>query len=103
MRKLRIVGVPVVLVLLCFVMGASGQIAVVTARKDAPRFSLRNDQGALVRLSDYEGRVVLLNFWATLGHGCKTEIPWYMEFQNKYKKKGLTVIGARWTTAGGTS
>lgn len=95
MRKLRIVGVlPVVLVLLCFVMGASGQIAVVTARKDAPTFSLRNDQGALVRLSDYKGRVVLLNFWATWCHGCKTEIPWYMEFQNKCKQQGLTVIGA---------
>ena len=74
--------------------GAFAQIAPVTARKDAPTFSLKNEKGALVRLSDYKGNVVLLNFWATWCHGCKTEIPWYMEFQNKYKHRGLTVIGA---------
>jgi hypothetical protein len=36
---------------------------------------------------------VLLDFWATWGDGCKTKISWYMEFQNKYKDKGLAVIG----------
>ncbi|HTE90451.1 MAG TPA: TlpA disulfide reductase family protein, partial [Terriglobales bacterium] len=52
-----------------------------------------DSKGASVRLSDYKGKVVLLDFWATWCHGCKTEIPWYMEFQNKYKDKGLAVIG----------
>ena len=36
---------------------------------------------------------MLLDFWATWCHGCKTEIPWYMVFEDKYKKQGLSVIG----------
>jgi peroxiredoxin len=62
-------------------------------RKAAPNFTLADSKGASVRLSDYKGKVVLLDFWATWCHGCKTEIPWYMEFQNKYRDKGLSVIG----------
>jgi len=62
-------------------------------RMAAPNFTLTDSKGTSVRLSDYQGRVVLLDFWATWCHGCKIEIPWYMEFQNKYKDKGLSVIG----------
>jgi cytochrome c biogenesis protein CcmG/thiol:disulfide interchange protein DsbE len=62
-------------------------------RKTAPNFILSDSKGTSVRLSDYKGRVVLLDFWATWCHGCNIEIPWYMEFQNKYKDKGLSVIG----------
>jgi peroxiredoxin len=65
----------------------------VNARKAAPDFTLTDQKGATVKLSEYKGRVVLLDFWATWCHGCKTEIPWYMEFEDKYKDRGLTVIG----------
>ena len=37
--------------------------------------------------------MLLLDFWATWCEGCKTEIPWYMEFQDKYQKAGLAVVG----------
>jgi thiol-disulfide isomerase/thioredoxin len=63
------------------------------ARKPAPDFTLTDSKGSPIRLSDYRGKVVLLDFWATWCHGCKTEIPWYMEFQKKYKNGGLSVIG----------
>ena len=63
------------------------------SRKMAPDFTLTDSNGASIRLSDYKGKVVLLDFWATWCHGCKLEIPWYMEFQQKYKDKGLSVIG----------
>ena len=66
---------------------------VASPRKVAPSFALANSKGEIVRLSDYKTRVVLLNFWATWCHGCKTEIPWFIEFQRKYKDSGLTVIG----------
>ncbi len=63
------------------------------ARKPAPGFILTDAQGAAVSLSDFKGRVVLLNFWATTCGGCKVEIPWFIEFQNQFKDRGLTVIG----------
>lgn len=63
------------------------------ARKAAPDFTLTDANGVKVQLSQYNGRVVLLDFWATWCHGCKTEIPWYMEFEDKYKNRGLAVIG----------
>jgi peroxiredoxin len=58
-----------------------------------PDFKLPDSTGASIRLSDYKGKVVLLNFWATWCHGCKTEIPWFMEFAATYKDRGLVVLG----------
>jgi len=54
----------------------------------APEFVLGD-----VKLSDYRGRVVLLNCWATWCRPCEVEIPWFMEFQRVYGAKGLSVIG----------
>ncbi len=63
------------------------------ARKPAPDFTLTDATGAPLQLSVLKGKVVVLDFWATWCHGCKIEIPWYMEFQKKYKSQGLVVIG----------
>jgi thiol-disulfide isomerase/thioredoxin len=63
-------------------------------RKAAPDFALTDANGARIALSRYKGRVVLLDFWATWCTGCKVEIPWYVEFQKKYARKGFTSIGA---------
>jgi peroxiredoxin len=71
----------------------AADVIAANARKVAPDFVLTDEKGATVELSQYKGRVVLLDFWATWCHGCKTEIPWYMEFENKYKDRGLAVIG----------
>ena len=62
-------------------------------RKPAPNFILTNAKGNTINLSTYKGKVVLLDFWATWCGGCKTEIPWYMEFDAKYRNRGLAVIG----------
>lgn len=62
-------------------------------RQSAPDFTLVDSNGSSVRLSNYKGKVVLLDFWATWCHGCKTEIPWYISFESKYKNQGLAAIG----------
>jgi peroxiredoxin len=67
--------------------------AAASARKAAPNFTLDDSLGRTIKLSEFQGKVVLLDFWATWCHGCKTEIPWFMEFQDKYKGNGLVVIG----------
>lgn len=62
-------------------------------RKPAPDFTLVDAKGQSIKLSAQKGKVVLLDFWATWCGGCKTEIPWYVEFYNKYRSQGLAVIG----------
>ena len=69
------------------------QIQPPNERKPAPAFRLMNSSGKNVNLSDFRGKVVLLDFWATDCGGCKLEIPWYIEFDQTYKSKGLAVVG----------
>jgi peroxiredoxin len=59
----------------------------------APDFTLRAIDGTSLRLSDYRGKVILLDFWATWCAPCKEEIPRFVEWQNEYRDRGLQVIG----------
>jgi len=59
----------------------------------APDFKLKRLNGGEVRLSDYKGKVILLNFWATYCVPCKTETPWFVELQKKHADEGFQVIG----------
>ena len=61
-------------------------------RKPAPDFTLQDERGDDVQLSEFQGKVVLLNFWATWCGPCKIEMPWFVEFQRKYKDRGFSVV-----------
>lgn len=61
--------------------------------RTAPDFVLTDASGKPVRLSNFRGKVVLLNFWATWCPPCNAEIPWFIEFQRTYGDQGLVVLG----------
>ena len=62
--------------------------------QDSPtELTLKDIKGRDVRLSDYRGKVVLVNFWATWCPPCLAEIPDLIRLQRDYRSKGLQVIG----------
>ena len=63
------------------------------ASQAAPAWKLQNMEGKTVQLSDFKGKVVLLNFWATWCPPCRQEIPELIALQKQYADKGLVVIG----------
>src|ERR1019366_4925535 len=56
-------------------------------------FTLKDMHGQDVPLSRYKGKVLLLDFWATWCEPCKVEIPAFVDFQEKYGKDGLQLVG----------
>jgi len=59
----------------------------------APDFELTSLDGKRVKLSDFRGKAVLLNFWATWCSPCKVEMPWFVDLQKKYGSDGFVVLG----------
>lgn len=59
----------------------------------APEFALQSLDGKTVRLSDFRGKAVLLNFWATWCEPCKIEMPWFVALQKQYGPEGLQIVG----------
>ena len=58
-----------------------------------PEVTFKDLDGKEVPLSQYKGKVVLVNFWATWCEPCQVEIPWLIEMQQKYSSKGFTILG----------
>lgn len=72
---------------------AEGTVKPLAERQTAPSFDLKDAKGNSVKLADFKGRVVLMNFWATWCAPCKAEIPWFQEFDRTYGDRGLSVLG----------
>jgi peroxiredoxin len=63
----------------------------------ASDFSLTDLNGETVKLSDYRGKKVLLNFWATWCPPCKAEMPYMQKFYEQYKSEGFEVLAVNST------
>jgi peroxiredoxin len=61
--------------------------------KRAPEFSLRTVEGKKLSLSDYKGKAVLINFWATWCAPCKIEMPWLVALRSQYASQGFEILG----------
>jgi len=81
MRKI----IPAFFALLCSIL--------VPAQSDQKVLELRDISGRALKLSDYKGKVVLLNFWATWCPPCRKEVPDLIKLQREYRQAGLQVIG----------
>ena len=75
--------------LIAFSFPVSGQ----EGNPSSPQLVLRDIKGKTLRLSDYKGKVVLINFWATWCAPCRAEMPDLVKWQRQYKSRGLRVIG----------
>ncbi len=86
-KSLRWITAAALLVLLC------GATAATKVGDVAPDFARADLAGRLVRLTDYRGKLVLLNFWATWCAPCRKEMPLFSKWQRDYGAQGLQIVG----------
>ena len=58
-----------------------------------PEFAMRDIENEVRNIKEWDGKVILINFWATWCPPCKKEIPAFMELQTEYQDKGFQIIG----------
>ncbi len=73
--------------------GAGGEAGTCSQGAANFDFTMKDMNGADVRMSDYKGKVVLLNFWATWCGPCKVEIPDLVSLYTEHKASGLEILG----------
>ncbi|HWT00811.1 MAG TPA: TlpA disulfide reductase family protein [Pyrinomonadaceae bacterium] len=80
-------------IVLAVLLAALPSVCLGQTGQKAPPLVLKDLRGRTLRLSDYKGKVVLLNFWATWCPPCRAEMPDLVEMQREYAGRGLQVLG----------
>jgi peroxiredoxin len=102
-RTLAIAGAVAALALVAAIWFLTGRdagpqgAAMSEVNRPAPAFAVPALDGGNVSLADYEGKVVVLNFWATWCEPCKRELPALEQAYTTYGDQGLTIIGVNLT------
>lgn len=78
---------------LVWVVAGTLQQHVTEAGETAPKFSIVTDSGRTVTRSDFGGKLLVLNFWATWCETCIVELPSLNQFAQQYKDQGVVVLG----------
>jgi peroxiredoxin len=81
-----------VVIALASVMGSSA-FAAEKVKKPAPDFTLKSLKGSNLKLSEFRGDVVLINFWASWCGPCREEMPILNDLYLKYRDMGFTLLG----------
>jgi len=77
----------------CSSLLMAGAVSADTDSGPAPDFALKSDSGENLRLSEFRGEVVMINFWASWCGPCRQEMPLLDELYTQYQPLGFTILG----------
>ncbi len=92
MKKLIPIG-GIAAVLMAVIAAFAGSCSAQTTFSQAPDFTVIDLSGKTITSSQYRGKVLFLNFWATWCPPCRSEIPDFVDAYSTYKSKGLEIVG----------
>jgi cytochrome c biogenesis protein CcmG/thiol:disulfide interchange protein DsbE len=91
--RIYFVGIAITLAALFYILADTLTERLVNQGDKASAFNVKTDQGKTISISDFPGKVLVLNFWASWCKPCVDEMPSLNEFSKRMEKEGVTVLG----------